>query len=74
MAMPWKTINRILGLASINPAFRQQLQEDPPSALKAQGFELDPEELEVFIKFCSLPFPQFCQRLQAELAPDEHNE
>lgn len=71
--MPWKTINRILGLASINPAFRQQLQEDPASAVKTQGFELTPEELEVFTRFCSLPFPQFCQHLQAELSPDERD-
>ncbi len=71
--MSWKIINRILGLASINPAFRQQLQQDPRTALEAQGFELAPEELEAFSTFASLPFSQFCQRLSEELTPDEHS-
>jgi hypothetical protein len=68
--MSWKIINRVLGLASINPAFRQQLQEDPLAALEAQGFELTPEELETFKKYASLPFSQFCQSLSEELAPN----
>ncbi|MEO9031177.1 MAG: Os1348 family NHLP clan protein [Ktedonobacteraceae bacterium] len=71
--MSWKTINRILGLAAINPVFRQQLQQDPRTALEAQGFELAQEELEAFSAFASLPFSQFCQRLSETLAPDEHS-
>lgn len=65
--MTWKTVNRILGLAAINPAFRQQLQEDPLAALETQDFEVTSEELEAFKAFASLPFPQFCQRLAEEL-------
>lgn len=71
--MSWKTINRIIGLATINPSFRQQLQQDPLAALKAQGFTLTPEELAVFSKYASLPFTQLCQRLEEELASDEYS-
>lgn len=67
--MSWKTINRILGLASINLAFRQQLQTDPEAALETQGIELTAEELETLKAFSVLPFPQFCQRLSEVLAP-----
>lgn len=70
--MSWKTINRIFGLASINPVFRQQLQEDPLAALETEGFELTSEEQEAFGKFYSLPVSQFCQRVLEELAPDEY--
>jgi hypothetical protein len=72
--MSWKTVNRILGQAAIDPEFRQMLQKDPLAALEAQGFELTPEEQEVLTKFSSLPFPEFCQRLLEELAPDEERD
>ncbi len=38
--MSWETINCILGLAAIDPAFRQWLQQNSLAALEAQGFEL----------------------------------
>lgn len=69
----WKTINQIIGLPTINPAFRQQLQEDPLAALEEQGVTLTPEELAVFKSFASLPFAQFCERLSEEFAPEEHS-
>ena len=72
--MSWKTINQILGLASINRGFRQQLQQDPMAALEAEGFELTLEEQEAFAKFYSLPVSQFCQRLLEELVPEEYSE
>lgn len=68
--MTWKTVNQIIGLASINRAFRQQLQQDPVAALESRGFELAPEELDVLIRSCSLPFPQLCQYLQETLDPE----
>lgn len=68
--MSWKTINRILGQAAIDPVFRQCLRESPLAALSAEGFELTPEEQEVFARFAALPFPEFCQRLLDELGPD----
>ncbi len=69
--MSWKTINRILGLASINQSFRQQLQRDPRATLEAYGFELAPEELEALCAYASLPFLQFCRRLMEDFARDE---
>jgi hypothetical protein len=72
--MPWKTINRILGLAAINLTFRQQLQRDPQAALEAHGFVLEPEELEAFRMYASLPFPQFCQRLMEDFAQEKRTE
>jgi len=68
--MSWKTVNRILGQAAIDPDFRQRLQEDALAALAIEGFELTPEEQLAFASFGSLPFPQFCERLLAELGPD----
>jgi hypothetical protein len=70
--MSWKTVNRILGQAAIDPAFRQRLQENPLTALEEQGFKLTPEEQEAFTEFRSLPFSQLCQRLLEKLAPEEH--
>jgi hypothetical protein len=67
--MSWKTINQILGLASIDPEFRQTLQVDPISAAEAQGVELTREEQEVFKELSPLNFPEFCQRLLERLAP-----
>ncbi len=71
--MSWKEINRVIGLASINPAFQKQLQEDPLTALEAQRFELTQEELDVFKSLASLPFSQFCQRLSETFAPDRQS-
>lgn len=68
--MSWKAVNQILGLASINPVFKQQLQQEPLAAIELHGFELTPVELEVFKRFASLPFPQLCEHLVHELAPD----
>lgn len=69
--MSWKTINHIIGLASINPAFREQLQQDPQTALETEGFKLTPKEMDAFISLAPLPFTQFCRHLQETLAPEE---
>ncbi|MGH2508372.1 MAG: Os1348 family NHLP clan protein, partial [Ktedonobacteraceae bacterium] len=49
--MSWKTINRILGKAVIDPAFWQALQQNPLEALRAEDYELSPEELVAFLEF-----------------------
>lgn len=72
--MSWKIINRIIGLASINPTFQQRLQQDPEAALKEVGFELTPKEMEVFKTSASLPFAQFCQQLLKNFAVDGSEE
>ena len=72
--MSWKIINRIIGLASINPTFRQRLQQDPEATLKEEGFELTSQEMEAFKTFASLPFAQFCQQLLKSFATDGSEE
>lgn len=72
--MSWKIINRIIGLASVNLTFRQRLQQDPETTLREEGFELTPEEMEVFKTFISLPFAQFCQQLMKSFAVDGSEE
>jgi hypothetical protein len=67
--MSWQTVNRILGRAAIDPAFRQHLEEDPLATLAAEDFDLTSEELETFARLAALPFPEFCQRLLDELGP-----
>lgn len=42
--MSWKTLNHVLGLASVDQAFWQALQKDPVAAIEAQGFILCSEE------------------------------
>lgn len=71
--MSWKTINRILDQAAIDPDFRQSLQAGPQAALEVEGIALTPEEQEAFIRFAALPFPTFCQRLLDELSPEAGN-
>jgi hypothetical protein len=72
--MSWRTINEILGLASIDPTFRQMLQDDPLSTTEALGFELTTEELEVFRACTSLSFTDLCQHVLERLAPDQQDE
>jgi hypothetical protein len=72
--MSWRTVNQILGLASIDPKFRQILQDDPLSATEVLGFELTPEEQEVFRTCASLSFAEFCQQLLEQLAPCQQDE
>jgi hypothetical protein len=72
--MSWKIINRIIGLASIDPEFREALQREPLETLEAEGFELTPEEQEIFATCTKLPFSEFCQHLIEKLGPDQENE
>ncbi|HEU5383410.1 MAG TPA: Os1348 family NHLP clan protein [Ktedonobacteraceae bacterium] len=69
--MSWKTINRILGRAAIDPEFWQALQRNPLQTLKEEDYELSQEELGTFSEFMHLPFSAFCQRLLEKLAPEE---
>lgn len=69
--MSWKTINRILGRAAIDPAFWQALQQNHLDALQTEDYELTSEELAAFSEFMHLPFPTFCQCLLEKLAPEE---
>ncbi len=66
--MSWKTINEIIALASLDPAFREALQRDPVAAVLAQGFELTSEEQNVFQAFASRTLVEFCQGVLERLA------
>jgi len=72
--MSWKTINEILALASMDPAFREALQSDPLSAVEAQGFELTDEERHVFQECSSLTLAEICRVLLERLAPSLHED
>lgn len=72
--MSWRTVNQVLGLASINPTFRQILQTSPLSATEALGFELTPQEQAVFRECASLSFPTLCLYVSQRLAPDRQDD
>lgn len=72
--MSWKTINEILALASVDPAFREALQYDPISAVETQGFELTGAERQVFQECISLTLVEFCRVLLERLTPLLHEE
>ncbi|HEU5227137.1 MAG TPA: Os1348 family NHLP clan protein [Ktedonobacteraceae bacterium] len=72
--MSWKTINEIIALASLDPAFREALQRDPVTAAQAQGFELTSEEQSVFQAFASRTLVEFCQGVLERLASPSSRE
>ena len=65
--MTWRTINAILGLATVDQAFRQELLENPLAAVQARHFELTAEEQEVFKKISARDLPEFSQKLLEHL-------
>lgn len=67
--MSWKTINRILGLAAVDHRFWQAVQQDPIAAILSQGFELTPEEQEVFRTIHTKDLSEFSQYLLDKLTP-----
>lgn len=69
--MTWKTINAILGLATVDQTFCQELLKDPLRATQARQFELSPEEQEIFKKILARDLSEFSQMLLAELADKE---
>jgi hypothetical protein len=69
--MSWKTINSILGRASIDPGFWRAFQQNPLATLERENIELTTEEQEIFIKLAHLPFQEFCKQILAELGPNE---
>ncbi|GCE15610.1 Os1348 family NHLP clan protein [Tengunoibacter tsumagoiensis] len=72
--MSWEILNRILGQASIDPLFRQAIQQNPLQTLQNEGLELTPDEQRFFIDIAPLPFPEFCHRLSKKLTLDEQSE
>lgn len=65
--MSWKIVNRILGLAAVDPTFWQELQCNPLGAIQKHGFELTTEEREVFRTLKTEDLAVFCQCLLEQL-------
>lgn len=66
--MSWKTINKIISLASLDPVFCETLLRDPISAIETQGFELTCEERKALQACTSLTLVEFCQRVLERLS------
>lgn len=69
--MTRKTINAILGLASVNPTFCQELLDDPLQAVQTHDFELSEEEQEIFRRISARDLYEFSQILLTFLDPRE---
>jgi len=63
--MSWKTINAILGLATVNEEFCRALLADPVAAVQARQFELTVEEQEAFKIISATSLSEFSQQLVA---------
>jgi hypothetical protein len=61
--MSWKTINAILGWATVDEDFRQQLLEDPVKAAQQRGFALTREEEEKFRQIAAQDLAEFSQQV-----------
>ncbi len=69
--MVWQIINQILGEASINPEFCQELLAHPIQAIDAHHFELTVQEREVLATIHAQSLAEFSQLLLAHLPPDD---
>jgi hypothetical protein len=69
--MSRKIVNAILGLASVDQAFCQELLENPLQAVQAKEFELTPAEEEIFKRISARNLTEFSKALLAHLAPKE---
>jgi hypothetical protein len=63
--MSWKTINAILGLATVDEEFCRALLADPLAAVQARQFELIAEEQEAFKIISATSLSEFSQQLVA---------
>ena len=69
--MTRKIINNILGLASVDQTFCQELLANPLQAVQARNFELTPEEQEIFKRISARDLYEFSQKLLKLLDPNE---
>jgi hypothetical protein len=63
--MSWKTINAILGLATVDEEFCRALLADPLAAVQARQFELTAKEQEAFKIISATSLSEFSQQLVA---------
>jgi hypothetical protein len=71
--MSWEIINRILGLASVDKEFAQELLKDPEAAIEAHGFQLTPEEKRIFNETSAKNLHDLSQQLMQKLHHDYFN-
>lgn len=69
--MSWTIINRILGLATIDQDFAQQLLTDPLPAIQDAGFQLTNREREVFSEISVSTLNELSQQLIQKLGHDD---
>lgn len=69
--MSWKTVNEILGLASINSEFCRELLQKPLDAICKKDFDLTDREREVMGKIVADNLYEFSLIVFTELAPGE---
>lgn len=69
--MSRKTINAILGLASVDQSFCRELLENPLQAVQAKDFELTADEQEIFKRISARDLYEFSQMLLTLLDPQE---
>ena len=72
--MTRKTINAILGLASVEPAFCRELLENPLQAVQTNNFELSEEEQEIFKRISARDLYEFSQILLTLLDDSQEKE
>jgi hypothetical protein len=65
--MSWEVMNKILGLAALDKRFAQELLKNPLAATQARGFQLEPEEQQVFSKITASNLTELSQYLMQEL-------
>lgn len=61
--MSWRTIDEMLGLAIIDPAFCEELLHSPLVAAKDRGFELTPAEEQLVQTIRAQDLSEFSQRI-----------
>lgn len=69
--MTRKTINAILGLASVDQTFCQELLTNPLQAVQTKHFDLSKEEQEIFTRISARDLYEFSQILLTFLDPQE---
>lgn len=70
--MSWKTINEILGLASVDSEFCRKLLRNPLDTVQAKGFLLTEQEREVLSEISVNSLHEFSQEILEKLAPRGH--
>ena len=70
--MSWKILNEIIGLASIDQNFCQELLADPLKAVEAHQFSLTDEEKNVLRGIRANDIYEFSQYVYAQLRSDPY--